>query len=562
MKDWASPKLWCCFAVTCVIYAWLLWLGPRYALSVPVAERPILGVLGLYLGAFAAYFFAIRFALRCGSTELSTWWLIGTSVVFRVLLLPTPPFQEIDIYRYLWDGAVVAEGLDPYEYPPGRVVAGLEGPQSGDSRLAQRVDLAKKSPALGDIVREIHYAELPTPYPPVSQAVFATAAATTPGSWSAFGRLVWLKGWLTLLDMLTLLLVIDLLRTTGTPVSWALAYGWCPLVLKEVAGSGHLDVIATCLATASLSYGCRAIKGSSGWRHGLLASLLLGLGVGAKLYPIVLAPLLAAGLLKRFGWRTTAAGTLVFGLTVFATLWPMFGVSANEPMPQPLLAEGVESLPAPPGAESTEPSKTAGLAAFLNEWEMNDLLFMLVYENLRSQEGVPPERSPWFDVTPEAWNAHWQGDDAAAFKLTRVVTLVVLMVIALGLAWRSAIELDGSPESLRRWLKAAFLTLAWFWLLAPTQNPWYWCWAVPLLPWSGGRAWLAMAAVAMAYYLRFWLENAFPTPGVLGTAYDGEFFFYFVVSWLEFGPILAWLAIESVFSQPAKVSLSVAHHTE
>ena len=45
-------------------------------------------------------------------------------------------------------------------------------------------------------------------------------------------------------------LVLRLLTQTGRHRGWAIAYGWCPLVIKEIANSGHLDALATCSMTA------------------------------------------------------------------------------------------------------------------------------------------------------------------------------------------------------------------------------------------------------------------------------------------------------------------------
>ena len=44
-------------------------------------------------------------------------------------------------------------------------------------------------------------------------------------------------------------------------------------------------------------------------------------------------------------------------------------------------------------------------------------------------------------------------------------------------------ESRGKPGCL-----VAFLVLAWFWLLSPTQNPWYWTWALPLVMRSSSAA--------------------------------------------------------------------------
>lgn len=570
-----SRWLWGGFVVSVSIYATLLWMGPRYALEVPVVERPVLAVIGLYQLASGVYFLALAAAVRQASTARLAWWIVGTSITLRLVLLPTPPFQEIDLYRYLWDGAVVVAGVDPYRHPPQAVVNALDGALVEDSSLAELVELTEREPALGEIVRTVHYAELPTPYPPVSQAVFATAAVTTPNGWSSFARLVWLKAWLTAFDIATLLVVLGLLWHLKMPIGGALAYGWCPLVLKEIAGSGHLDAIATFFTTAAVAMGVIAVTRRHGTGAALGASVLLGLGVGAKLYPVALAPWLAAGLLVRLGWRTTLAGATVFLLTSVATLWPMFGPTFNRhaattpratatdslradslktellstvegPSDRTVLANGVESIPPPPSETiATTSDKTDGIAAFLSEWEINDLLFMVVYENLRWHDDVSAEQLPWFDITPRSWSEAFQGKDGNAFLATRAATGLFVVCLAFAFAVTTARHLDGESTTASAWVRGAFLTLAWFWLLSPTQNPWYWCWVVPLLPWTSSRAWLAMSAAVLLYYLRFWLETAYPAAGVAGTPYDGEDFFYYVVPWIEFGPLLAWLAVET-----------------
>ena len=97
-------------------------------------------------------------------------------------------------------------------------------------------------------------------------------------------------------------------------------------------------------------------------------------------------------------------------------------------------------------------------------------------------------------------------------------------------------------HSHQRLLEAVFLTLAWFWLLLPTQNPWYLTWCLPFLPFARGRAWFALSGLAFVYYLRFWMTARFSSP-VLGTPYPGAQFFDFVVTWLEYAPWVLWLIV-------------------
>ena len=46
-------------------------------------------------------------------------------MISRLLLLPSHPIQEIDLYRYIWDGEVSAAGVSPWEFSPAQVLAAL-----------------------------------------------------------------------------------------------------------------------------------------------------------------------------------------------------------------------------------------------------------------------------------------------------------------------------------------------------------------------------------------------------------------------------------------------------
>jgi len=587
IKQQAWAGLWLLALLTAGLYLALLALGPAHTLAVPGSSRPILLVMGLYAGAFVLYWLAWWLATHLAESRRLLWWLLGTSIAWRAFLLPTPPFQEIDIYRYLWDGAVARHGCNPYHYPPEQVIKAIDANRQGaisTGPLAKMVDFATRAaPEHETIVRQIHFGELPSPYPPVSQAVFAAASFTSPAS-TVEGHLRWLKLVLTGFDLATLLVVIWLLRITGLHMGHAIAYGWCPLVMKEIAGSGHLDSIATFLAVLALALAARSIaypQGGARWLGVLGASVALAAGVAAKLFPIILAPLLVILWWRKLGWRESTTGAATVALATWLLMWPMLAGNnppAASPTPAANMMLAANMTPAPAAADASQrlspppdllppdlappaapgADKRAGLAAFLSRWEMNDLMFAVTVENLRDQSHVPRSRRPWFGVVPgrianrvvDDWKkcvstiwpaaSDWSRSDAS-FLLARALTGGVFGLLALALAWRAA----GPRAGARELLAAAFLTLAWFWLLAPTQNPWYWCWALPLLPFARCRAWALLAACALLYYLRFWLEIHFLNPPVLGTPYNGEYFFYFVVNWIEFGPWLLLLAVEA-----------------
>ena len=486
------------------------------------------------------------------------------AVIFRVTLLFSDPIEEIDLYRYLWDGQATVAGVSPFRYSPRQVLA-LEETSGVPDDLERLAVLRDTSPVLTGVLDRIHFGELPTIYPPTSQAVFALAALCTPQDASLRTRMTIMRAWFVAFDLATIMLVVQMLRWIAKPIGWAIAYAWCPLLIKEVANSGHLDALAVFLATLALYLAIRALfprtatdavvpEPSS--QHAALtmaaAACVLALAIGAKLYPIVLAPLIVLTTVRRLGWRP-AIGVIGCGaLATAVLLWPMVPRDKIAELHPVRVVADVEDLPPLPppelGVDPRDPSQS--LRAFLSEWEMNDFLFLLVMENARPTDRLPADQVAWFSVVPEAWRyslctkaARVFGveEGRAPFFASRALTTLLFVGLALWFGWNGAVSSNAS-----NFLEAAFLTVAWFWLLLPTQNPWYWTWALPLLPFARGRAWPALSGLALLYYIRFWFAYHFENAHVLGTHYRGPQFFDYIVTWLEFGPWFAWLACDAV----------------
>ena len=74
-------------------------------------------------------------------------------------------------YRYLWDGRVVLSGLNPFHHTPAEI--DRLGPESAaDSALGRLWRLSGRSVPVRTIFERVHHREVPTIYPPASQAVF------------------------------------------------------------------------------------------------------------------------------------------------------------------------------------------------------------------------------------------------------------------------------------------------------------------------------------------------------------------------------------------------------
>lgn len=526
-------------------------------------DHALLTLLALFGVAFGLHLVALRIAIRLpdGRSLLAIVW-VG-AVVFRLTLLLSDSIEEIDLYRYVWDGAVSTQGISPFRYSPQQVLAASADDALPDD-LARLVRLRDGSPELTAILRRVHFGELPTIYPPVSQLVFAACSWMTPEGSSVSTRLTLMKAWFVAFDLATLALVLRLLRQSGRHRGWAVAYGWCPLVVKEIANSGHLDALATCLMTFAVSLLLSALttspeQAARRYRLSVGAAFALALGVGAKLYPVVLAPLLLWMLARRVSLRASILAASVFVTMSLFVLCPMIPThraasgeleETSRAFNEVHVSVVTDQPPLPPPETSTEPrDPSESLRAFLGRWEMNDFLFLLVIENLRPSSGLPTEQIAWFTVTPESWRADLVATvaqqtglaaDRVPFVVTRFLLSLTFIGLAVALALWAARGFDTDGPRHERLLEATFLTLAWFWLLLPTQNPWYLTWCLPFLPFARGRAWFALSGLAFVYYLRFWMTAQFPAP-LLGTPYPGSQFFDYVVTWLEYGPWFLWL---------------------
>ena len=190
------------------------------------------------------------------------------------------------------------------------------------------VQVRDSSLVANEFLTRIHYGDLPTVYPAVSQLVFAAAVASTPIEATFHEYVVVMKCYILAFDVATLLLVAATLRFVGAEPGWLVAYGWCPLVMKEYANSGHLDSIAvcfTCLAVYLLVRSLFGERSSDGryWMYLIGAGLSLSLAFGAKLYPLVLLPLAFATAWRRGGLTSAMVVVSFFLLTAALILTPV-----------------------------------------------------------------------------------------------------------------------------------------------------------------------------------------------------------------------------------------------
>ena len=547
--------------------------------------RPILAVTGALLFASFATFLGLINALKVSEFQRKNLLLVvlALAVSTRIVALFTCPILEIDYYRYLWDGKVLAENLSPYEFSPAAVLDGLTGgktlPSEGvnllnnatdaefetgvneQERLRRFDELSILSESNHTILNRIHYKELTTIYPPVSQFVFGLTMKWFPAEASVETHIFAIKFVLVLFDLATMAVVFWLLCLLKFHSGWLILYAWNPLVIKEVANGGHLDSIATLFLTLSVLAIVKFRLSSSGSTWNVIGgAVALGIGIGAKLSPAVLFPALAVMIARR-----SLTKAVLFTLTCFAvavlSLWPMLdssdfaGISSGSALAkQPLESEAQSENDIPVSSQNAVANNKDGLVAFFSKWRMNDPIFSTIYLNLKKQH-QHDKNSPWFVVTSSQWRGRFcdwlkerqLGGDDPAFFATRVLTLGLFGVFyfwqLLRIYGAATFVPNGSVEDSRITDVSEPVTrlagiMACFLVLQPTVNPWYFVWLAPLMCFTQNRGWALASGFLLLYYARFWFKTISGYYDFAGRSYSAVGLFDELIVFVEFGLIL------------------------
>jgi alpha-1,6-mannosyltransferase len=271
---------------------------------VGLADEKRLAVFIATLCLSGALWLLAVFIVRRGRLPPGTVWLIlGLAVAMRLLTLTAPPILSSDIYRYVWDGRVQLSGINPYRYVP----AAEELRSLRDEAVYPHINR-------GDYAHTL--------YPPAAQAIFALAAAITPG---VFG----MKLMIAAFDALAIGILIALLRVAGRDPAEVLTYAWMPLPVWEFAGNAHIDGVAAGLLALALLL---AVRGRWIWIGVVLAAATL-----TKFLPGVALP----AFWRPRDWRLPVA--FVVTLALFYLPYASIGGRAIGFLPGYLSEEGVGS---------------------------------------------------------------------------------------------------------------------------------------------------------------------------------------------------------------------------
>src|SRR5690606_28523472 len=194
-------------------------------------------------------------------------FLLVTGILFRLVFLVAEPNLSQDFFRFIWDGELIINGINPYLHTPDQLmeqgnvpIANAEGLYAGMSELNAR-----------------HYSN----YPPVNQLFFALAALL--GGGSILGSIIVMRLTIILADLGILYFGRKLLQNLNLANHMAFWYFLNPLVIIELTGNLHFEGIMLFFFVWSLFLIAQNL-----W---MWAAPVYALSIMVKLVPLLLLPM-------------------------------------------------------------------------------------------------------------------------------------------------------------------------------------------------------------------------------------------------------------------------------
>ncbi|WP_222981795.1 mannosyltransferase [Flagellimonas meishanensis] len=249
------------FALGSVLFYW----GFGYDLN----RADFIKLLMLYAGAFYFYYKLI---------QLQHWnfnFLLIVGVFFRLIFFLAEPNLSQDFYRFIWDGELIKNGINPYLFTPNEI-------------LAQNQPIFPNAQNLVDGMGALsakHYSN----YPPVNQAIFALASLISGGN--LLGSMIVMRATIILADIGILYFGKKLLVFLDQPAHKVFWYFLNPLVIIELTGNLHFEGVMLFFFIWSLY-----LISKNKW---LWAAPVYAISIMIKLIPLLFLPIF----LKFFGMK-------------------------------------------------------------------------------------------------------------------------------------------------------------------------------------------------------------------------------------------------------------------
>lgn len=260
---------------------WFIGLYLFYYLGYEIDRSNFYLLISCFGVCFAAYFVLIK---QATSNNFSLF--LAAAIGLRLLLFFATPTLSDDYFRFIWDGQLLANGVNPFDFLPTEVT----------------IDFPNKAELLAGMNSSEYY----TVYPPIAQVVYFLGAWLSPNS--ILGSIILMRCVILLAEIGVILLLPKLLSLLKMNPLNSLWYCLNPLVIIELTGNLHFEGIVIfffLLATYLLVL-----------QKQTLSAIAWAFAAATKLIPIFFLPII----LRKLSFKKAALFYLTFGI-VFLALW-------------------------------------------------------------------------------------------------------------------------------------------------------------------------------------------------------------------------------------------------
>ncbi|WP_025742405.1 glycosyltransferase 87 family protein [Aquimarina pacifica] len=245
------------FSISLLVLSCSLYWGFAYQ----VERTDVTLLISVWVSLFALSYASIH--------RTQTHWkiLAVSALIYRIIFFFAVPNLSQDFYRFIWDGRMLIEGLNPYLSLPEVWVTQENIPITQAQELYNGMGQLNGS----------HY----TNYPPISQFCYAIAAIFS--GKSIIGSAMVFRTLLILADIGTFFFGKKLLQALDLPKERIFWYILNPFIIIECTGNLHFEGIMVFFIIYSLYL---LHKGYWYW-----AAIILGLSISVKLIPLLFLPL-------------------------------------------------------------------------------------------------------------------------------------------------------------------------------------------------------------------------------------------------------------------------------
>ena len=165
--------------------------------------------------------------------------LIGVAARLILLFGAPAPVLEGDRERLRFDGRMVNQGLNPYEFKPSDLADASANDALLNNEQLERLQKARATMSASDDgprPEAVRRPDLRTSATPLALWIASLADAFKPESSLGYAFLILVA------DVLAGFLLLLALREMRLPMGWLLIYAWCPVLLKEGYTTYSLDL--------------------------------------------------------------------------------------------------------------------------------------------------------------------------------------------------------------------------------------------------------------------------------------------------------------------------------